>query len=95
MVDRYAFTAEERHLNTIKEIEYSDLYEELTENGGSEYLLKIFNEVISMLSQRIRQNRCDKEFTENEVNKLSYEMKCALKICQLPDTHFACIIKYL
>lgn len=71
MVDRYAFTAEERHLNTIKEIKYSDLYEELTENGGSKYLLKIFNEVISMLSQRIRQNRCDKEFTENEVDKLT------------------------
>lgn len=70
MVNRYAFTAEERHFNTIKEIEGSNLYEELTENGGGEYLLKIFNEVISMLSQRIKQNRCDKEFTENEADKL-------------------------
>lgn len=71
MIERYAFTIEEKHFNTIEMIEGSRMYERLTENGGNEYSLKIFNEVISMLSRRIRKCECNKEFTENEVDKLS------------------------
>ena len=37
----------------------------------------------------------DKYKTEEEINKLSYEMKCALKLCQLPDAQFSSVIKYL
>ena len=56
-----------------------------------------YNRLIDLFRLRYKINHADKDKykDQNEVNKLSYEMKCALKICQLPDTHFACIIKYL
>ena len=61
------------------------------------YQKYIFNRLIDLFRLRYRINHSDKDkySDPNEVNKLSYEMKCALKICQLPDIHFACIIKYL
>ena len=61
------------------------------------YKKYFFSRLIDLfrLRYRINHSEKDKYLDPNEVNKLSYEMKCALRICQLPDTHFACIIKYL
>ena len=47
------------------------------------------------LRHRIYKKDDNKYKDPEEINKLSYEMKCVLKMCQLPDTHFFCIIKYL
>jgi len=47
------------------------------------------------LRHRVYKKENNKYKDPKEIDKLSYEMKCALKICQLPDTHFFCIIKYL
>lgn len=71
MAERFAFTIEERHQNTIVEIECSEFYNRMLENGDTEYLLHTFNEVISMLSQRIRKCECDKKFTDIEADKLA------------------------
>ena len=56
-----------------------------------------YNRLIILFRLRHKINHQDKDKYNNpeEVNKLNYEMKCALKICQLPDTHFFSIIKYL
>ena len=56
-----------------------------------------YNRLIDLFRLRYKINHTDKDKYKdpNEVSKLNYEMKCALRICQLPDTHFACIIKYL
>ena len=45
------------------------------------------------LRHRVYKQDNDKYKDPKEVDKLSYEMKCVLKICQLPDTLFPCIIK--
>lgn len=63
-------TLKEKHFNTICEIECSELYNEMLENGDTEYLLDMFNQAISMLSQRIRKNKCEEEFTEKEIDLL-------------------------
>ena len=47
------------------------------------------------LRHRVYKKENNKYKDPKEIDKLCYEMKCALKICQLPDTHFFCIIKYL
>ena len=56
-----------------------------------------FNRLIDLfrLRHKVQKEFKDKYNNLEEINKLNYEMKCALKICQLPDTHFSCIIKYL
>lgn len=72
MNEKFSFTIEERHCNTIAEIECSDMYNDMLESGDYEYILEIFNEVISMLSQRLKQNKCNQEFTEIESDKLAF-----------------------
>ena len=72
MNEKFGFTIEERHHNTIVEIECSDMYNDMLENGECEYILGLFNEVISMLSQRLKQDKCSKEFTETESDKLAF-----------------------
>ena len=56
-----------------------------------------YNRLIDLFRLRHKVNHEDKDKYKKpeEVEKLNYAMKCALKICQLPDTHFFCIIKYL
>ena len=56
-----------------------------------------FNRLIDLFRLRHYINHKDKDKYNNpeEVNKLNYEMKCALRLCQLPDTHFFSVIKYL
>ena len=70
-MERFAFTIEERHYNTICEIECSETYNNMLENGNYEYLLHIFERAISILSQRIRQQKCNKKFTEEESDILA------------------------
>ena len=43
----------------------------MLENGDYEYLLHIFERAISILSQRIRQQKCNKKFTEEESDILA------------------------
>jgi hypothetical protein len=71
MAERFAFTIEERHMNTICEIECSEKYNEMLESGDTFGLLKMFNNAISILSKRIREQRCDQEFTEKEADVLA------------------------
>lgn len=73
-MEGFSFTIEERHMNTICEIECSEKYNQMLENGDTEYLLNMFNQAISILSQRIRKSKCDKEFTEQEQDILSFVM---------------------
>ena len=56
-----------------------------------------YNRLIDLFRLRHKLNNefKDKYKTEEDINKLSYEMKCALKVCQLPDAQFSSIIKYL
>ncbi len=56
-----------------------------------------YNRLIDLFRLRhyINHKEKDKYNNPEEVNKLNYEMKCALRLCQLPDTHFFSIIKYL
>ena len=56
-----------------------------------------YNRLIDLFRLRHLINHKDKDKYKNpeEVNKLNYEMKCALMLCQLPDTHFFSVIKYL
>ena len=56
-----------------------------------------YNRLIDLFRLRYKINHADKDKykDQNEVNKLSYEMKCALRICQLPNAHFAYVIRYL
>ena len=56
-----------------------------------------YNRLIDLFRLRHKLNNelKDKYKTEEEINKLSYEMKCALKLCQLPDAQFSSVIKYL
>ena len=63
---RIGLTLEEANGLRIAEIEYSDHYSELLEDGGDEFLLRKFNEAISILSLRIREKRCEEEFTQAE-----------------------------
>lgn len=71
MAERFAFTIEERHMNTICEIECSEKYNEMLENGDNLELLNIFNNAISIISKRIREQRCNQEFTEEESDILA------------------------
>lgn len=71
MTERFGFTIEERHKNTICEIECSEKYNKMLENGDTLELLKMFNNAISILSKRIREQRCDQEFTEREADVLA------------------------
>lgn len=71
MTERFAFTIEERHMNTICEIECSKKYNDMLENGDTLELLEIFNNAISILSKRIREQRCNQEFTEKEADVLA------------------------
>ena len=56
-----------------------------------------FNRLIHIFRLRHKINNEDKEKYQKkeEINKLNYEMKCILKFCQLPDSCFASIIKFL
>ena len=56
-----------------------------------------YNRLIDLFRLRHKLNNefKDKYKTEEDINKLSYEMKCALKVCQLPDAQFSSVIKYL
>ena len=54
MNKRIGLTLEEANGLRIAEIEYSDAYAELLEDGGDEFLLHKFNEAISILSLRIK-----------------------------------------
>ncbi len=71
MEEFITLTLKERHYNTICEIECSELYNQMIENGDTEYLLDMFNQAISVLSERIRKERCEEEFTEKETDLLS------------------------
>ena len=73
-MEGFSFTIEERHMNTICEIECSEKYNQMLENGDTEYLLNIFNQAILILSQRIRNSKCNEEFTEQEQDILSFVM---------------------
>ncbi len=64
-------TLREKHFNTICEIECSEMYNQMLENGETDYLLSQFNQAISILSQRIRKNKCEEEFTEYESDLLA------------------------
>lgn len=66
MSKRIGLTLEEANGLRIAEIEYSDAYAELLEDGGDEFLLHKFNEAISILSLRIKAKRCEEEFTQAE-----------------------------
>lgn len=66
MNKRIGLTLEEANGLRIAEIEYSDAYAELLEDGGDEFLLRKFNEAISILSLRIKAKRCEEEFTQAE-----------------------------
>lgn len=66
MNKRIGLTLEEANGLRIAEIEYSDAYAELLEDGGDEFLLHKFNEAISILSLRIKAKRCEEEFTQAE-----------------------------
>ena len=68
MTERFAFTIEERHFNTICEIECSEKYNDMLEKGDTLELLDMFNNAISILSKRIREQKCDQEFTEKEAD---------------------------
>ena len=70
-MERFAFTIEERHMNTIIEIECSEKYNDMLENGNTLELLDMFNNAISILSRRIRECKCDQEFTEQESDILA------------------------
>ena len=71
MTERFAFTIEERHMNTICEIECSEKYNKMLEDGNNLELLNMFNNAISIISKRIREQRCDQEFTEKEADVLA------------------------
>ena len=66
MNKRIGLTLEEANGLRVAEIEYSDAYAELLEDGGDEFLLHKFNEAISILSLRIKAKRCEEEFTQAE-----------------------------
>ena len=66
MNKRIGLTLEEANGLRIAEIEYSDAYAELLEDGGDEFLLHKFNEAISILSLRIKAKRCEEEFRQAE-----------------------------
>ena len=66
MNKRIGLTLEEANGLRIAEIEYSDHYSELLEDGGDEFLLHKFNEAISILSLRIKEKKCEEEFTQAE-----------------------------
>ena len=70
-MESFGFTIEERYGNTIATIECSEMYNQMLENGDTEYLLKLFNEAISILSMRLRKQRCEEEFTEHEADILA------------------------
>lgn len=70
-MEKFGFTLEERYGNTICEIECSDMYNEMLETGNTEYLLFLFNQAISILSMRLKENRCEEEFTEKESDVLA------------------------
>ena len=59
----------ERYGLTIAEIEYSDKYEELLEDGGDKQLLNKFNQAISILAIRAKSKESfdDFSFEEREV----------------------------
>ena len=61
------------------------------------YKYFFYNRLIDLFRLRLKLNHeyKDKYKKPEELNKLSYEMKCALKICQLPEINFFEIIKYL
>lgn len=61
---------ETRYRNTIESIEISDTYERLCD-GESPDLFNLFNQAISILSKRIKENRCEEEFTPHEEDVLA------------------------
>ena len=66
MSDKIGITLEIANGLSIAQIEYSDSYAELLEDGGDEFLLHKFNEAISILSLRIKEKKCEEEFTQAE-----------------------------
>ena len=70
-MESFGFTIEEKYGNTIATIECSEMYNQMLENGDTEYLLDMFNQAISVLSMRLRNNRCEEEFTEKETDILA------------------------
>ena len=71
MEEFITLTLKERHFNTICEIECSEMYNKMLESGNTEYLLDMFNQAISKISNRIKQYKCEEEFTENEADVLA------------------------
>lgn len=64
-------TLEDRYDCTIGSIQYSDEYEELLEDGGDEFLLKMFNDAIEILKMRMIEKKCHEEFNDEEEEVLS------------------------
>lgn len=71
MEEFITLTLREKHFNTICEIECSEMYNKMLESGDTEYLLNQFNQAISVISNRIREDRCEEEFTEHESDLLA------------------------
>ena len=71
MEEFITLTLKERHFNTMCEIECSEMYNKMLESGDTEYLLDQFNQAISIISNRIKEDRCEEEFTEQEIDKLA------------------------
>ena len=71
MEEFITLTVKERHFNTICEIECSEMYNQMIESGDTEYLLDLFNQAISVLSQRIKKDKCEEEFTKKESDLLA------------------------
>ena len=65
-----------KYFLTIEEIETSDLYELLLEDESNSeeknHCLRMFNNAISILAKRLRNNDLEREFTEKEQDVLNF-----------------------
>jgi hypothetical protein len=55
----------------VAEIEYSDEYEKLLEDGGDDFLLQKFNEAISILTIRAKAKESFEDFSVDELDTLA------------------------
>ena len=70
-MERCAYTIEERHRLAIEEIKGSELYDYIVETGEYPETFKMCNECISFLAKRIREGRCNEDFSSKEKAYLS------------------------